>query len=500
VLTVLSLVLLHLAVQWRTRPAPHWGDANLVYGYAQAWPDVPLDHHALRIGTLLPTRLFVGLFGPGQWSYFAFPILAGVLLVVATYALGGLLFGRLVALAATLLLVFSPYLVNTELHVTEWQLLPDVPSTAFFTAGMTFLVIGVRRHPHAQWRWGPGSGWLVAAGFLVGYAYLIREYVVFLFLVVVVAVIAFRVPWRQWWTVAAGAASCLVVEVVNSAALYGEPFARLVLGSEHGQDTPTPLPRSEALQVYLRALREDGRAGAMIFLTVTLLVGTLLLRRRALAVLSAWFLCLWVPLTVLSGVLSPHTPSLRGFLLRYWIPVFPAVLIGGTAVLVLVGRAALRRLPAGLLASGRRALATALVGALFASVAWYGALSLQYARTAPGDGAWNKLRVLLAEHPDANVMIREDYARTLQMYRYAPVGGALRWYQRIETFPVADSAAAPTARATDAQLLVVHPPNAPRRLPRPDEGWLPLWSYEPLRVYVRLGSPLADQLGVQPPR
>jgi hypothetical protein len=49
---------------------------------------------------------------------------------------------------------------------------------------------------------------------------------------------------------------------------------------------------------------------------------------------------MWVPLTLLGGVLDPAHPKLRLQLLRYWYPVFPAFVLGGVAALWLVARAA----------------------------------------------------------------------------------------------------------------------------------------------------------------
>src|SRR5205823_327157 len=54
--------------------------------------------------------------------------------------------------------------------------------------------------------------------------------------------------------------------------------------------------------------------------------------RRA-GVFALWIAMLWVPLTLLGGVLDPAHPKLRLQLLRYWYPLFPAFVLGGVAVL-----------------------------------------------------------------------------------------------------------------------------------------------------------------------
>ena len=146
----LGLVAVHLVVTLLVRPYPRWNDGIFVLNDARSFPDVPLDHHALRIGNLLPTRLFLDLFGYGQVAYYAWPFLTGILLIVATFALGNVLFGRWVGASAALLMVFHPVLVDTEIRprverMTSWQLLPDIPSAAFLTLGFALMIGAAQR-------------------------------------------------------------------------------------------------------------------------------------------------------------------------------------------------------------------------------------------------------------------------------------------------------------------------------------------------------------------
>ncbi|NHC15609.1 hypothetical protein G9H71_17650, partial [Motilibacter sp. E257] len=112
---VLALVAAHLWLQWRTRPAPHWGDSTEVYQFARDWPDVgePI-HHAMRLGSLIPARLAQEAFGPGQAAFYAWPVMCGVLLVASTYALGRLLAGRAAGVLAAGAVVACPVLVDTD--------------------------------------------------------------------------------------------------------------------------------------------------------------------------------------------------------------------------------------------------------------------------------------------------------------------------------------------------------------------------------------------------
>jgi len=82
------LLVAHALVQLQVRPNPRWNDGTFMLNYARHFPDVPPNHYTLRIGLLLPTKLFEAVFGYGQVAYYAFPFLCGILLVVATYLLG----------------------------------------------------------------------------------------------------------------------------------------------------------------------------------------------------------------------------------------------------------------------------------------------------------------------------------------------------------------------------------------------------------------------------
>src|SRR3954465_5399051 len=184
----LGLVVVHLAVTFQVRPAPRWNDGIFVLNRARDYPNVPLDHHALRIGNLLPVRGFLEIFGYGQWSYYVWPFLTQILLVVAVFLLGIVLFERWTAAVATLLLIFHPVLVDTIIRagterMTSWQLLPDIPSTAFVTAGFALLIGAAGRRGDSDGRRGAGAGgwWFLLAGFCLGWAYLVRELSVFFY-------------------------------------------------------------------------------------------------------------------------------------------------------------------------------------------------------------------------------------------------------------------------------------------------------------------------------
>lgn len=482
-LIALGLVALHLAVAFQVRPNPRWNDAIFVLNDARDYPDVPLDQHALRIGNLLPARLFLDIFGYGQVAYYAWGFLCGIFLVVATFALGTTLFGRWTGAAAAVLIIFHPVLVLTDIRfgierMVSWHLLPDVPSAAFFTAGLALLIAGSKRRTDGVVTAAPW--WFLGAGLCLGWAYLVRELTVFLFPVVLGVLVAWRLPIRRWLQVAAPMAACLVLEVVLAKFVYGDWLARLHVGEEHVGVPPAGFSRLDAILRFPRTVEAYPQT-VVVFTTLALTVlGALLTRRREYVLPLGWFLSLWLPLTLVSGLLDPGQIRMNASLIRYWVPILPALCIGAAgavhALLVAVHRRApntVRRPVTALSALGvAAALAVASVP-LFDEIA-----------DNPGDAKWNSLRAWMQRHDRtvATVITDDRDALTLGIYRYRPLGGELAWHARIEPVPHAQRSAPPAP--ADPGTVLVWTPELARRPPEADLGWRLVFKRPELRIYV----------------
>nr|WP_231127112.1 glycosyltransferase family 39 protein [Motilibacter aurantiacus] len=482
----------------------------------------------MRLGSLVPARLAQEALGQGQASFYAWPVACGVLLVVATYALGRLLGGRPAAVLAAGAVAACPVLVDTDDYLTSWLLLPDVPSAAFLTLAFALLVAGARRaRGQAGWRPGPGAALLAASGLALGWAYLCKEYAVFAFPAFLAAGVLQRLPWRRWAYVATPAAACLALELANGAYVYGSPLARLTEASAHGQELPEASTRSDAWLGLWHALTGWTGPGATVpaaaygalvvaaagLAVAGLLVGPLLGRGRDLAVPALWVGCFWLCLTLMGGVLQPDTPSLRLYFARYWIPLLPAAAVGAAAALTLGAGALLRWVP-------RPAVRAGIVGALaVAALVAYAAPTVTAARdTRPEEPTWDRLRGFLVDVRSRGVIIDQRLARTLDYYRYEPVGGDVVWDGRIDPLPEPwDQTETPRPRTAHEWVVAAdHPADdvlvvddrygptglRPRpgpdgveqpyaTLPRDTDGWVEAWSEGTLRVYVAEGSAAA---------
>jgi hypothetical protein len=485
----LGLVLLHLAVAFQVRPHPRWNDGIFVLNDAATFPDAEraLDHHALRIGAILPVRVLLELFGYGQVAYYAWPFLTGILLVVAVFFLGTVLFGRWTAAAATVLLVFHPVLVDTVIaagreRMTSWQLLPDIPSTAFFTLGLALLVAAAGRRG-AGGRAGDAAGawWFLVAGACFGWAYLVRELTVFVFPVVLLVLLAWRLPLRRWVQVAATMLACLVLELVVNGLAHGDPLVRLKVGSEHGSPIEG-ITRVDALLRFPRAVEAYPQTVAVLTACALMVLGAVLVRRRGHVLMLAWFVSMWLPLTLVSGLVDPGFIRINASLMRYWVPIVPAVCLGAAAA-VAAGLAELRRR----LPEDRRGLGVAATAAVAAVglAAWVVPLLDDIAGN-PRDGAWNAVRAYLSENDDEidRIVTDDRDALVLGIYAREPVGGDLVVHATVER--TGHALRQPPASDGDPGTYLVWTPGLSRTKPRTAQGWELVLDERQLRVYAPL--------------
>ena len=331
VLTLLYGVLLRLDLS-----VPQPTDHSRYMDAARSFPSAPqnpiFDHQYLRIGLTAPTAVVMKVFGYSEVTYHAFPMATALLLFASVYAIGVLWFGRLVgALSAAVLGCVGVIVVGGT------ELLPDLPATALFTAAVA-LTIAVREGL-LPWR----RIWLVVMGVLMGWSYLTREFIVFVWPLVPVLLWRRVGRWEWLWGFVPVALTGIGETALN-AHLYGDPLARLHAGSGLGDLPSRPAVAATfhdlPLWVYLWRLPQQlarlaEGPGMLLLLALTLAAGVFVVVRRVrgtatiperrVGVFALWVMLLWVPLTLEGGVLNPAHPKLRLQLLRYWYPAVPGV-------------------------------------------------------------------------------------------------------------------------------------------------------------------------------
>lgn len=433
--------------------------ATAIVGLMYLWPPIPSDHinyldaardfpvdpgpnapqhQFMRIGLTLPMRLAMEVFGYSQATYHVVPLIATIVLVLAVFALGSMQFSRTVGLAAAVLTVG-----NSLIFVDISSPLPDLVSTAQFCAALT-VAVAVRQGralvTATRWR---QTGALVAIGLLLGWSYLTREYIVFVWPLVPLVLVRWAgirrtaaLAARRWSVVAAPMLAIAAGEALLNAAVYGDALARWTVSSGHGElldeqtyaaDYQGHLRRWYLSRLWV-VLAETPEGAWLTAAVVVLGVGALVPVRtrtaRALRFLLLWALLVYVPLTLLGGVLDPEQPMLRLIKERYWYPILPAILLGATATVWLAVRAAIRLIPPFRAAAGLIAGA-ALLGVTAVPVATAHEQRLNdISYRVNGATQMEQLRTWLRANRDEVRVVRSDRrtVRVISIFANEPVG------------------------------------------------------------------------------
>lgn len=348
-LIVGGLVLVYALLQSAFVHHPTLSDQMHYMVDASTLPEISFPaHQGLRIGLTIPVWLFIRLFNYSEAAYYAVPYLTMVGLVVAVYWLGRLLDSRAAGVLAGVLVVANPLVLDEAS-----QLLPDLPATTLLVGAITLLLWQLQRTPADSALARSDQVVLVGVGLLLGWAYLVREFIVVWVPVVLLIAVVARVPRRRLQLIAAGAGSMVAVELLWGLVFFGNPFAR-VWAALHQ-------PASESWRVAQRAeLIAEGRVPdthvemltAMPRNVWALDAGWILLLLFMLLMFAALFvgspqlrlLALWVvvPMVLLMAVIQFawlfDNRILRAEKLRYWLPVIPPLIVGGIIAALALGR------------------------------------------------------------------------------------------------------------------------------------------------------------------
>jgi 4-amino-4-deoxy-L-arabinose transferase-like glycosyltransferase len=379
-------------------------------------------------------RAAIAVFGYSEAAYHVVPILATLTLLLGTYALGTQLFSRPVGAAAAVVVV-----ATTPVFADAADPLPDVFAAGLFTVALSIALAIRRRRLEPRW-------WVLAGlGFLLGWSYLVREFIVFVWPLIPI-VLYRRVGWRGLLVLAAPIALQVLGETLLCWNLYGSPLARIHAVTHHAEGPTAPeiarTFRDKPRHVYLLRLpvklKDYPEGGWLLALLALTLLGGALWRRR-FAVIVTWCALLWVPLTLLGGILDPSQPKLRLQLIRYWFPIFPAFVLGGLGALWLIGvfvrdrtraRVGSRQSMAAVAAAVPLVLvlATAATTAGTAAADWWGRLGTP----AGGGQDLATFRSWMSKHDQGVPRVWADShtARILRIYQNGRFGGTA-WHATV---------------------------------------------------------------------
>ena len=409
------------------------------YITAVRFPHLPESPNiaSMRLGLIMPVAALYRVFGHSEITYYGIPLLSAGLLSVSVFFVGYGLFNRRVGLIAAFWVQLVPNLLLESGH-----LLPDLPSAAFYTAGIALLVglypINDRIKPLLKTNWG-----FFFAGLLFGWSYLSKEYIAVLFLLIPILFWALKIPFKRLIPTAAGMLSILCLEMIIGQAYYQNPLIRFLAATPRETVGHIEMDVGLILKFFPRLLNRSGGIGTLI-LSVVGAIGSItmgLWRERKFTLLFSWSAIFYLFFTLMG--LLPFIFSWKDIVLlrlhkfRYWIPILPPLIIGGIAIVDL----ALARL------FGKFKLAekmiqirtVAILGLMMILSTWIGLDAVWNDQQFIRNGAdhYQELRAFLKENNTRVDTIwvtrdsRRGYARILPIYTHTPWGKPI-WEGRLK--------------------------------------------------------------------
>lgn len=298
---------------------------------AKNFPDMPVpsDHQSMRLGLILPLAGLIRILGYTEAAYYFLPLAVSAAFSISIYLLGRRFFNRFVSLTAAILPLLMPYMLRYAGFV-----IPDVLAAVLFNFSVLLVIPGKKSKNQSGMRRNIS---LAAAGFLFGWAYLSREYLLALAPVILFVFIVYRRPIREIILLGLGFAIPFSFEMLFNARLYGDPLARLNTASPRltgGNFSTDPL----RIASYFGVMLANFGGGGYLLLILTLAVGAFfnMKRKKYPHILFVfWSLNVYSFLTAVGLLPVFFSWSDRVLLrinkFRYWIPILPALTLGGIA-------------------------------------------------------------------------------------------------------------------------------------------------------------------------
>ena len=425
-----AVAVMAFAVVWRAPvvPADAWHYVRSALEFpSSAW--VALGY--TRYGMILPSIPTTALFGDAQVSSYVWPVVASGALAAAVYLISRRWWGPLAGVVALVVLFGNSIVIY---NLTRGY--PDIMSMALIHSA-AFCALMARDHGFRGRR---AVGWLLAVGFVLGWAFEVRETAMFAWPLV------FVLLWRRGTALRTAAIVLLpvlawaAVDIGISAVTYGDPLLKLhtlapFVGEKVADPAATAVPqvvrtRVDHLLAVPREALKEAPDGLWMVVSGLVAAAALLVRNGPLRLMSFGFIWIYGLNVLAGGVLLPERPFGTLTVGRYWIQYFPsiAITIGGLTALTAAWVAA---------RVGRRSRrgatwAAAAVVALACVVPVWGAA--RYLPSAPalapnGGDALEELRAHLGGLDYETDRVWSDWqtVRILPAYQRGVFGGAQVW-------------------------------------------------------------------------
>lgn len=399
---------------------------------------IPLGY--TRYGLILANILPAGLFGNAEATYYFWPVISAGVLAAVVYLMGRRWWGPVAGVVAVVVLF-----TNSIVFYNLTRQYPDVMSMTLVFSG-AFCALMARDR---DFRGRAAVIWVLAAGFMLGWAFEVRETALFAWPLVI------AILWRRGQVLRVLAIAAVPVlgwaalDVLISGIAYGDPLLKLKTLLGFGAGRPLPEDSEEAAVVasrtrldYLLAIpthaiqtRPDGVwmvvTGAMAFLALAV-------RNWPLRLMSASFISILALNLAAGGVLLPHRVFGDLYNIRYWIQYVPslALVVGGLTGLAVAWLA--RRMSLGTTLA-RAGLAVAVGLAVCAVPVWVTVRTVPevVAYAVNGGDALEELRAYAEANDISGAKVWTDVrtVRLLPIFERGFFGGDKEWTGTVKRLP-----------------------------------------------------------------
>lgn len=332
-LTIILLFIGSILVQVYFMNPPILSDPIEYFKAAVLFPKFPEapSHWSLRLGLVIPVSIIFKIFGYSEFTYYLFPVLSLALLILLVFLLGEKLFNYKVGLMSALWMLFVP-----GIYLESGYLLPDIPATNCMLASLILLIMANKEKPSSSER----VYFLnILSGALFGWSYLAKEYFLFFFILVPIYFLISKIRIRYLFAFLAGALIVAFFEISIGFFVYRNPFIRFNAVNPREMWSEAVKDVKVIISYFPMLLRSKGNDMTFLLAIISIIgsISQIIKKNKKLLFLFSWVVIIYGFYTGL-GLLPvifhwENKVLLRPHIFRYWIPIFPPLIISGIAII-----------------------------------------------------------------------------------------------------------------------------------------------------------------------
>jgi Dolichyl-phosphate-mannose-protein mannosyltransferase len=333
-----AVVVMVVAWVWRSPIVPtdpwHYVRSALEFP-SDDWVPLGFTRYGIILATIPPAYVFKN----AEASYYFWPLASAGLLAAALYLVGRRLWSPIAGVVAVVITI-----TNGVVFLNLSRGYPDIMSIALVMTALVCALMARDRGLTGR----AATGWILAAGFLLGWGFEVRETALLAWPIV------FAVLWkrgsvlRTYAVLAAPLVAWALLDIGVSGLVYGDPLlkAHTLMGSNPtgvgNVPPPPPVQVDTADRTRIGFFLAIPRAalerpdGLWLVVSGVLAVLAVLIPNRGLRLASFGFISVYGLNLLAGGVLLPSRPFGTLVVPRYWIQYVPFIglVVGGLVSVV----------------------------------------------------------------------------------------------------------------------------------------------------------------------